>query len=38
MEMNIREAEHAQSKANFIHKMDIALKEANETGYFTSAI
>ena len=30
----IREAEHAQSKADFIHKMSIALKEANETVYW----
>lgn len=31
---NIREAEHAQSKADFIHKMSIALKEANEADYW----
>jgi four helix bundle protein len=30
----IKEAEHAQSKADFISKMNIALKEANETGYW----
>ena len=30
----IREAEHAESKADFIHKMSIALKEANETEYW----
>ncbi|MFZ4544175.1 MAG: four helix bundle protein [Saprospiraceae bacterium] len=30
----IREAEHGQSKADFIHKMNIALKEANETEYW----
>jgi len=30
----IREAEHAQSKADFISKMSIALKEANETDYW----
>jgi four helix bundle protein len=30
----IREAEHAESKADFIHKMNIALKEANETEYW----
>jgi four helix bundle protein len=30
----IREAEHAQSKADFINKMNIALKEANETAYW----
>jgi four helix bundle protein len=28
------EAEHAQSKADFINKMNIALKEANETMYW----
>ncbi len=28
---NIREAEHAQSKADFINKLSISLKEANET-------
>lgn len=30
----VREAEHAESKADFIHKMAIAQKEANETGYW----
>ena len=30
----IREAEHAESKLDFIHKMSIALKEANETDYW----
>ena len=30
----IREAEHAQSTADFIHKMSIAQKEANETIYW----
>jgi len=30
----IREAEHGQSKADFLHKMNIALKEANETVYW----
>ncbi|KAF3982595.1 MAG: four helix bundle protein [Methylococcales symbiont of Hymedesmia sp. n. MRB-2018] len=30
----IREAEHAQSKKDFINKMSIALKEANETEYW----
>lgn len=30
----IKEAEHAQSKADFINKMNIALKEANETEYW----
>lgn len=30
----IREAEFAQSKVDFIHKMSISLKEANETLYW----
>lgn len=30
----IREAEFGQSKLDFIHKMSIALKEANETEYW----
>jgi four helix bundle protein len=30
----IREAEHGESKADFIHKMAIAQKEANETEYW----
>ena len=30
----IREAEHAESRADFRHKMNIALKEANETLYW----
>ncbi len=30
----VREAEHAESKKDFIHKMAIALKEANETEYW----
>ena len=30
----IREAEHAESKADFVHKMSIALKEINETIYW----
>jgi four helix bundle protein len=30
----VREAEHAQSRADFISKMSIALKEANETDYW----
>ncbi len=29
----IREAEHAESKSDFIHKMAIAQKEINETIY-----
>ncbi len=30
----VREAEHAESHKDFIHKMSIALKEANETEYW----
>jgi len=30
----VREAEHAESTADFIHKMAIAQKEANETDYW----
>lgn len=30
----VREAEHAESKKDFIHKMTIGLKEANETRYW----
>ncbi|SEH08116.1 four helix bundle protein [Candidatus Venteria ishoeyi] len=30
----VREAEHAESKADFIHKMAIAQKEAGETEYW----
>ena len=30
----VRESEFAQSKADFTHKMYIALKEANETDYW----
>jgi len=30
----VREAEHAESKADFIHKMAIAQKEANEADYW----
>ena len=31
---NIREAQYANSRADFISKLQIALKEANETGYW----
>jgi four helix bundle protein len=31
---NIEEANQAQSKADFIHKLSIALKEASETNYW----
>lgn len=30
----VRESEHAESRADFIHKLSIALKEANETQYW----
>ena len=30
----VKEAEHAQSRADFTNKMNIALKEANETVYW----
>ena len=30
----VRESEYAQSKADFINKLHIALKEANETAYW----
>jgi four helix bundle protein len=30
----VREAEHAQSKADFLSKMNIGLKEANESAYW----
>jgi len=31
---NIREAQYAHGKADFIARLQIALKEANETGYW----
>ena len=34
----VMEAEHAQSRADFINKMNIALKEANETTYWLSLL
>jgi len=30
----VKEGEHAQSKADFLNKMNVALKEANETEYW----
>ena len=30
----VRESEHAESKSDFIHKLAIAQKEANETSYW----
>jgi len=34
----VREAEFAQSRADFANKMSIALKEANETAYWLSLL
>jgi len=34
----VREAEFGQSKADFINKMQIALKEANETDYWLNIL
>lgn len=31
---NIREAQHAESRVDFVHKMKIAAKEAEETMYW----
>lgn len=31
---NVRESEHAESKKDFIHKLSISLKEANESDYW----
>ncbi|MDR0830879.1 MAG: four helix bundle protein [Prevotellaceae bacterium] len=31
---SVREAEYAQSNADFVHKFSISLKEANETSYW----
>ncbi len=35
---NVREAEHGQSKKDFIHKLSISLKEANETDYWIALL
>ena len=34
----VKESEHAQSKTDFINKLSIGLKEANETGYWLSLL
>jgi len=34
----VRESEYGQSKLDFIHKLSIALKEANETEYWLSLL
>ena len=33
-----KEAQHAQSRADFLNKMNIALKEANETEYWLNIL
>ncbi|MDR0560239.1 MAG: four helix bundle protein [Prevotellaceae bacterium] len=30
----VRESEYAESQPDFVHKLSVALKEANETGYW----
>ena len=35
---NVREGRYAQSRADFINKMSIALKEANESAYWLGNI
>ena len=34
----VAEAHHAQSTADFLNKMNVALKEANETSYWISLL
>jgi four helix bundle protein len=34
----IQESEHAESKKDFIHKLSISLKEANETTYWLNLL
>ena len=34
----VRESEYGQSKLDFVHKLSIALKEANETEYWLSLL
>ena len=34
----VREADHAQSRVDFIHKMSIGLKEINETEYWINLL
>ena len=34
----MKEADHAQSKADFLNKANVALKEANETHYWLSLL
>lgn len=35
---NIHEAKYAQSRADFIHKLEIALKESSETDYWLEIV
>ena len=35
---NVHEAKYAQSRADFIHKLEIALKESSETDYWIELI
>ncbi len=35
---NVHEAKYAQSRADFIHKLEIALKESSETDYWLEVI
>jgi len=35
---NISESQNAQSKADFIHKLNVALKEADETEYWLTLL
>lgn len=35
---NIHEAQYAQSRRDFIHKMELALKEASETSYWLTLL
>jgi four helix bundle protein len=32
--VQVRESEHAESRAEFVHKLTVALKEANESEYW----
>ena len=36
--VNVHEAKYAQSRADFIHKLEIALKESSETDYWIELI
>jgi len=34
----VRESEHAESRQDFVHKLSIAIKKANETDYWLEMI